>query len=115
MASRANSDWFLDFALTVREIVVTHGGAIAMTKQELQEAVTQQDSTFAQCPDVVFKHPTLPLGYRANLQASAFTGKMGDVLLIHLSSIPAAVARTRCRVDGLSEAVHIALMERSTA
>lgn len=106
-----NQEWFKRFALTVREIVVAHGGAIAMTKAELQDAVREEDSSFKNCPMAVLEHPTLPLNKWAQLSVSSFDGRRSDILLIHFASMPTPVARTRCKSNGLSEAVNIALLE----
>jgi hypothetical protein len=120
-----NSQWFQKFAVSVREIVVTHGGAIVMTIEELTEAVVQDDASFKDCPQAVLFHPTLPLRKWAQLDVCMFNPSdapkllddpssfmpSADILLIHFSTMTADVAYRHIEENGLSEAVNIRLLD----
>lgn len=82
-----------------------------MTKDELIEAVLEQDDSFTECPQVVFDHPCLPLRSHALLGVNSFVGQSNRVVVIHYQRMPVQVARSRCKENGLSESVRIELLE----
>lgn len=124
-ALQNNSQWFQKFAVSVREIVVTHGGAIVMTVDELTEAVFEYDASFEDCPQAVLFHPTLPLRKWAQLDVRMFNPSdapkllddpssfmpSADILLIHFTTMTTDAAYRRIEENGLSEAVNIRLLD----
>ena len=111
--SNTNSEWFTRAALTVREIVVAHGGAVAMTKAELIQAIIEEDSSFKECPSLVLEHIQIPLGPRAELSSSLFDKETPSILLIHFRGMSKEAALDQCHENGLSESVRIAQLDRA--